>query len=100
MTGSTQPMIPTIPRKMASPMITYESISVSAFVRIVLEVDVAPGVHQFVVFALEGAFVLLSDDFHEVVVPADKLTQAYLMNPNKLNDKRTDYAKAKELLGN
>lgn len=35
-----------------------------------------------------------------LVVPSDKLTQAYLMNPNKLNDKKTDYAKAKELLGN
>ena len=39
-------------------------------------------------------------DTYGNVTGADPLTKAYLENPNKLNDKKADYARAKELLAN
>ena len=39
-------------------------------------------------------------DTYGNVTGADPLTKAYLENPNKLNDKKADYARAKELSSN
>ncbi len=64
MTGSTQPMMPTTPRKIAMVMIRMSIILlihiyylIPPFIRIILEVDVAPGIDELVILGVEGFFV-------------------------------------------
>lgn len=89
MTGRTQPMMPMIPRKIARVMIMMLTITVgvacfwvwvlgldlefevclyliSAFVWIILEVNVAPGIYKLVVLGFEGFFVKVPN-YWEVV---------------------------------